>query len=271
MLCTWTWPTWHFQNWRARLDEDVADDIIMESQFVALALAAGINDATTFPEYHVFVSNQTGNTALLAVGSLGLSQTVDLPNIGFSLGMFILGGLIFGQIGDRLGRRKKAWLLTTNVVQTVTMFAGAALRKWLPGNSKGPPAWGVISLLALASGGQVAMARTVNLPRIPTAMVTSAYIDFLVDPDLLQRHNRGRNRRLFFVTSLLVGSFVGAVGYRYVAPSFSLLLAAICKALVCISFLFNSPVSTDSGPSTKRRRRHRPLKRTTPRSDLVDA
>ena len=91
------------------------------------------------------------------------------------------------------------------------------------------------------------MARTVNLPQIPTAMVTSAYIDFLVDPDILGRHNRGRNRRFFFVMSLLVGSFVGAVAYRYVAPSFALLLASICKAVVCVSFFFNPPVPTDTG------------------------
>ncbi len=50
--------------------QDVADDLSLEIQLMGLALAAGINDATTFPDYHVFASNQTGNTALLAVGAL---------------------------------------------------------------------------------------------------------------------------------------------------------------------------------------------------------
>ena len=72
------------------LRRDVADDIMIECQFLCLALAAGILDATTFPEYGVFVSNQTGNTALLAVGALSLSENVKLENVGFSLGLFMV-------------------------------------------------------------------------------------------------------------------------------------------------------------------------------------
>jgi uncharacterized membrane protein YoaK (UPF0700 family) len=228
------------RSFYASLCKDVADDIVIETQMMVLALAAGINDATTFSDYHVFVSNQTGNTALLAVGALGIGDgTVELSNIGFSLGLFVVGGLVFGQAGDFLGRRRKIWLITTNVLQTAVMFAAAALRHWLPDTREGGPAWAVISLLALSSGGQVAMARTINLPQIPTAMVTSAYVDFLVDPDILKLHNRPRNRRLFFVVSLLVGSFIGAVAYRYVEPSLSLFLAACCKTIVSVSFFFN--------------------------------
>lgn len=214
---------------------------MLECQLITLALAAGINDATTFPDYHIFVSNQTGNTALLAVGAFGISkETVDLPNVGFSLALFIVGGLLFGQIGDRLGRRRRAWLLTTNAVQTAITFVATAIYHWLPRTEGNKPyGWAVVSLLAFASGGQVAMARTLNMPQIPTAMVTSAYIDFLVDPELFHRGNRPRNRRFFFVLSLLVGCFIGASAYAYVGAALSLLLNGICKALVCLSFFFN--------------------------------
>lgn len=231
------------KSWKAWLFEDVADDIVIELQLIVLALAAGINDATTFPDYHVFVSNQTGNTALLAVGALSLTDAVDLPNTGFSLGLFIAGGLVFGQIGDRVGRRRRVWLLTTNAVSTAIMFGGTAIRQWRTDHT-GPDAWAVVSLLAFASGGQVAMARTINMPEVPTAMVTSAYIDFLTDPEILGRHNRSRNRRFIFVLSLLIGSFIGAIAYAYVAPSLSLLLASTCKTFVSISFVFNHPVPT---------------------------
>ena len=228
--------------------ENIADDIVLESQLIVLALAAGINDATTFPDYHIFVSNQTGNTALLAVGALGISkETVDLPNVAFSLGLFIVGGLLFGQIGDRIGRRRRAWLLASNAAQTAITFVATALYHWLPNTDDAQPnAWAVISLLAFASGGQVAMARTVNMPQIPTAMVTSAYIDFLVDPDLFHRGNRPRNRRFFFVVSLVIGSFIGASAYAYVGAALSLLLNGICKAFVCLSFLFNKSLELEA-------------------------
>ncbi len=129
----------------------------------------------------------------------------------------------------------------TNIFQTLLVFTAAALRNWVAKSDTKPLAWSVISLLAFASGGQVAMARTINVPEITTAMVTSAYIDLFVDPRIFQRHNRPRNRRFFFVCSLLAGSFIGASGYRYVGAAFSLLLSAICKATICITLLFNHP------------------------------
>ncbi len=82
---------------KAFLNEEVSDEILLEIELMGLALAAGINDATTFSDYHVFASNQTGNTALLAVGALGLGgEVLDLRNVGFSLGMFFIGGYSFG-------------------------------------------------------------------------------------------------------------------------------------------------------------------------------
>ena len=225
------------------LRRDIAEDLLLEIELMGLALAAGINDATTFPDYHVFASNQTGNTALLAVWALGIGGELcfDLRNVGFSLGFFILGGWVFGQLGNRCGRKRRAWLLATNMIQTICVFTAAAMRKWVARSNTKPPAWSVIALLAFASGGQVAMARTVNVPEITTAMTTSAYIDLLVDPELFKFHNRSRDRRLFFVCFLLLGSFIGASSYRYIGPAFGLLLSAVCKAAVCIALLFNRP------------------------------
>lgn len=127
--------------------------LLLELELMALTLAAGMNDATTYPDYRVFTSNQTGNTALLAVGALGIgSGTADLRDVGFSLGMFVLGGYIFGQMGGHFGRKRRGWLLGSNVVQTVLVYVAAAVRKWV-GGGRGA-GWGVVSLLALASGGR---------------------------------------------------------------------------------------------------------------------
>jgi uncharacterized membrane protein YoaK (UPF0700 family) len=97
---------------------------------------------------------------------------------------------------------------------------------------------GTIALLAFASGAQVALARSIHLPEITTAMVTSAYIDLLIDSKILKKNNRSRNRRFFFVFCLVLGSFIGAVAYRYMSPAFALYLSGTVKAfgLHCCAF-----------------------------------
>ncbi|MCJ1478610.1 hypothetical protein MMC13_007291 [Lambiella insularis] len=219
---------------------NVTCDLFLEIELMTIAFATGIMDAVTFPDYHVFASNQTGNTALLAVGALGIGQgIVDLRHVGLSLGAFVAGGLICCQLGNSIGCMSRVWLLTTNVFQTALVFAAAALRTYTDDVNDEPLNMSIIMLLAFASGAQVASARSVHIPEITTAMVTSAYIDFLIDPDIFKIQNRSRNRRLFFVGSLVLGSFVGAIAYKFVSPALALYLSAAGKALVCVALLFN--------------------------------
>jgi len=44
------------------LNETIGDDIYLEIELLFLAFGIGIQDATTFPDYLCFASNQTGNT-----------------------------------------------------------------------------------------------------------------------------------------------------------------------------------------------------------------
>lgn len=224
------------------LKQKLAPNSLLEIELMLLALAAGINDATTFPDYGVFASNQTGNTALLAVGALHLrlaSGEIDLRDVGISLGTFILGAIILGQLGHKIGQTRRSWLLFSNGVQTSLVFVAAALRKWIPTDIDNTARYAVIALLAFASGGQVAMARTVDVPEVTTAMVTSAYVDFVVDPLILAKHNRPRNRRGFFVLALLIGSFIGATVYREVEPAAALALAGLIKLSVFLLLFCN--------------------------------
>lgn len=229
------------------LKQNLAPNSLLEAELMLLALAAGINDATTFPDYGVFASNQTGNTALLAVGALHLrlaNGKIDLRDVGTSLGTFIIGAIILGQLGYRMGRTRRSWLLFSNGLQTCLVLIAAALRKWVPTDIDDTPRYAVITLLAFASGGQVAMARTVDIPEITTAMVTSAYVDFVVDPLVLARSNRPRDRRGCFVLALLIGSFIGAALYREVEPAAALLLAGLIKLGVFFLLFCNQQANT---------------------------
>lgn len=130
---------------------------------------------------HAFASNQTGNSVLLAVGVAGIldSSIFSLPNIGVSLSAFVLGGFVLGQLGNYFGPRRRWWLVLTNALQTAMVFAAVGMQYRFGINIPGERRLGidlaVIALLAFSSGGQVAMARALQMTEITTAMATAAY------------------------------------------------------------------------------------------------
>ncbi|KAL4890836.1 hypothetical protein BDV59DRAFT_183753 [Aspergillus ambiguus] len=156
-----------------------------------------------------------------------------------SLGMFIAGGLIMGQLGNIFGGRRRIWLLLSSFIQTALVFAGLIIQCTVPVRQDGPAALGVIACLAFSSGGQVAMGRGLKITEITTAMATAAYVDVVVDTGLLLRNNRTRNRRVLFVVTIAVGCFVGAFAEREISSTFALLWCAVGKTVVTLSFLFN--------------------------------
>ena len=181
-----------------------------------LAFATRIIDVVTFPDYHVFVSNQKGNTTLLAVGALGFAGgLISLPHVGTSLGLFAAGGLISGQLGNVFGRKQRPRLFVPSLCQTVLVLTAAGLRQRASCKPSMALDLDIIALPAFASGAQVAVARSTEVPDFTTAMVTSAYIDFLVDRNMFQLHNRARNRRAILVACLILESFIGAIAYSY--------------------------------------------------------
>lgn len=227
----------------------------LEYELLALALATGIIDAVSFPKFHCFVSNQTGNTVLFAVTAFALFGTrqettfqVPAPHLATSLGFFIVGVFAAGQISNRLETKSSRWwLLTTNILQTVFVLLASLLSLLFPtGHYDGTaintaPILCSIGLLALSSGSQVAMSRQLGMPEIPTTQATAAYVDLFVDPQFFVpiRENRSRNRRVAFITTLCIGSFIGAPAYHYVNTALAIFLAAIIKIFVTIMFFFN--------------------------------
>ncbi|TKA63072.1 hypothetical protein B0A49_08139 [Cryomyces minteri] len=202
------------RNLSSFLTRNVCEDALLESELLLLAFATGIQDGTTYPDFLCFASNQTGNSVLLAVGLTRLGGVpINLSNVGVSLSLFIAGGWIMGQLGNAFGCRRRLWLLVSSLLQTAMVFAAAGIIYRLGVAETGPVALGVIALLAFSSGDQVAMARSLKIMEITTAMATAAYIDLLIDPELFKARNRPRNRRVLFLISLVAGSFAGAFAY----------------------------------------------------------
>jgi uncharacterized membrane protein YoaK (UPF0700 family) len=233
---------------REYFSASIPEDVLLEAEMLALTFATGIEDAVTFPDYHCFVSNQTGNTVLLAIAA---SQSitppiVSLPQIATSLSMFILGGCIMGQIGNFIGCRRRGWLIFSSIIQTALVFAAS----WLQGRRVSSPQieakdLGVLALLAISAGGQVAMARSLRMTEITTANATSAYVDTFIDVNLYKFQNRSRNRRFLFLLSLCGGSFTGAFAYPKLGSPMTLLISAVGKVLVTLALFFNREIVND--------------------------
>jgi uncharacterized membrane protein YoaK (UPF0700 family) len=83
----------------------------------------------------------------------------------------------------------------------------------------GAHSWVVLFLFAAMSGAQVAMARQSSCQELPTAPMTSTFVDFVADHYLFAAWGdpkaTPRNRRIMYVIAMIGGSFIGAVLHKY--------------------------------------------------------
>ncbi|CAF1424749.1 unnamed protein product [Adineta ricciae] len=90
------------------------------------------------------------------------------------------------------------------------------------------------------------IAKNVEVPEITTAVLTSTYIELLIDPKLFQWKNKARNRRLAYIIVFIVGIISGSYMHAKLGTANTLTLAACVKAIVTISFFFNSKAHAKS-------------------------
>lgn len=222
----------------------------VELQLFILALGTGIQDAVVYPQFGCFVSNQTGNTVVFAVGALShqgphpAASTVSLPAIATSLGLFIAGVFSTGQFANSLSAvRRRWWLISTSMFQCALIAIAAALLYQLPDASHASNGLGLLTivLLAFSSGAQVGMVRALKITDITTAMATAAWIDILIDPKWFAppSENRGRNRRVGFLLCLVIGSFIGAAAHAELGPGFAVILSLITRLFATAVCLFS--------------------------------
>lgn len=244
----------------ARFQQDInSTSRLLELELLLLALAIGIQDAISFPDFHCFASNQTGNTVLFAVGALINTSSsssrgngeepvlVTVSTIGVSLGFFVMGVLLTGQAANHFHiAQKRGWWFITNMLQSIIVYIAAAVQ-WRYDAHVGPDTTlgrVVVGLLAFSAGSQVAVVRGLRITDITTAMATTAYVDLFIDPKIFAKisANRGRNRRVTFLAMMIVGSFVGAGTYLWVGAGLAVLFSGVIKSLVAVMMLFNEGV-----------------------------
>jgi uncharacterized membrane protein YoaK (UPF0700 family) len=209
----------------------------IDFQLVALGFATGIADVMSYKDFSVFTLNQTGNTVVFALLITGVPLT-HFSSICASLFGFLVAGFISGQLSHRIGDHRRWWLILNSFFQTALIFIVVALLSTHVILTTGNNAYILVLLLAISYGCQVAMARLQSCPEIPTAMVTSPFIDLLIDSKLFKRHNSSRNRRLFYLIFFIAGVIVGSFSYTRINSQFILVIAGTVKSLVALSFFF---------------------------------
>lgn len=216
--------------------------LLAEAELILLTIFTGMQDAVSFPDYHCFASNQTGNTVFLMLALVlpELNGKMFITaNIGAALGFFLAGGWLTGQLSHIIGPRCRLWLVACNFLQSGMVFAAGAIQYVYGIDLEGSRAIAVIGLLAFASGSQVVQSRSLAMTEISTAMATAAWVDLLIDPKLFALCNRPRTRRVVFLFALVVGALLGAAIYRTVGSSVAILVSAGGKLLVAVMYLFN--------------------------------
>ncbi|KAH7006420.1 DUF1275 domain protein [Fusarium venenatum] len=225
---------------RHYLSASLKVDFLLEVQLLLLTFSTGIQDAVSYPDFKCFASNQTGNSVVLAVGLAGHDDSVfNLSNVGLSLGMFLAGAIMTGQLANFAGPRGRMWLIVSHFLQTLLTFVAAIIHPKYSQSGNSPSSMGSLSLLAFASGAQVASMRPFRIQEITTAMATAAWVDLVIDPSLLKIRNRSRDRRVGFLISLVLGSFAGAFMRTGVGSSNALYVAGAGKTLVMLLLFLN--------------------------------
>ncbi|KAI1078315.1 hypothetical protein F5B20DRAFT_582541 [Whalleya microplaca] len=227
--------------WRY-VQQPVAASTFIELELIILTFCIGIQDAISFPDFHCFASNQTGNTVFLMLAIILPELNGEMfftANIGAALGFFLVGNWVTGQIGHIVGPRRRCWLIVCNCIQTCLVFAAGAIQYRHGTAIQDTGAVLVVSLLAFASGSQVVAPRTFALTEITTAMATAAWVDLMIDPKLFKLDNKARTRRVLFLFTLVMGSLAGAGIYKTAGSAVAIFVSAGGKLLVTGMFFFN--------------------------------
>lgn len=240
-------------SWRKGLRKDISHDHT-DIPIIICCLASGLCDSSAFNSWNTFVSMQTGNTIILALGAS--NQPVSEPYSWLkslcAIFFFLVGCWFFAQ-SRHIHPLRRLTLFASFLFQSILIFVSAALvqRSVVPspvGTNELDPAnvrfieLLPIGLLAFQSGGQVVTSRLLGLNEVPTTVLTSLYCDLVSDPHLLAKDNVKRNRRIASVVTLLVGGIIGGWLCRSsVGMAAALWLAGAVKVALAVAWLTWKP------------------------------
>jgi len=202
---------------------------------VGMTLVTGMVDAFSYLVLgHVFVANMTGNVVLLGfalVGAPGFSITASLASIG----SFVIGAVIGGQLGSRIGAHRARLLSGAAIVQAAFLAVAVVLAVLSDTPVSGGWRYGLIVSLAVAMGIQNATTRKLAVADLTTTVLTMTITGVAADSTILGGKGSRAGRRLTAVSAMLLGAVIGAalvIHARIVLPLVVALVVIVGVAAV---------------------------------------
>jgi len=198
----------------------------------------------TVPTVKTFVANNTGNWILLSLGTVGLQH--EYPALVFPVRCIVAlagswtGSFLTGQIGHRIGMRKRWWLLAEFIFESLIVYMSAILLYTHAVRLDQNTNYVILFFLSWVFGSQGVATKALGVPGLAMpAVVTGAMNDLLGDPDLFAplTKNKIRNRRATFVLVFFFGGITGGLVLKHVDAALVLVLTASMKLLGGICFL----------------------------------
>lgn len=224
-------------------DEEVrkpGDDPVLHAALLALTAVTGIVDAVSFLAMgHIFTANMTGNVVFLGFALAGVPSLSVTRSLG-SLGAFLLGAILGGQLANRMGGVSRSRWLGTAFLSEAGLLLAAALLSLGHGNILGDASsalYTLILLTALAMGIRNATVRKLAVPDLTTTVLTLTVTGLAADSSLAGGSNPRWATRVTATISLFVGAVVGALLLRWsiAIPLFaSGVISCICGATMLL-------------------------------------
>jgi uncharacterized membrane protein YoaK (UPF0700 family) len=218
-----------------------------------LTAVTGVVDAVSYLKLgHVFVANMTGNVVFLGFAAAGASD-VSIPASLASVGAFLLGSLIGGRLGNRLGAHRARLLTAMAALQTAVVGAALTFVAIAGDSALARPAAAlvVVALLAVAMGLQNAVARRIAIPDLTTTVLTMTLSGLAADSHLAGSAGVHPGRRIASIAAMLAGAVCGALLVLRVgvvaAVAFALLLIVVALAVIARSFSSSEPWTRSGG------------------------
>jgi uncharacterized membrane protein YoaK (UPF0700 family) len=188
---------------------------------VALTVVTGLVDAFSYLRLaHVFVANMTGNVIFLGFGLAGVGDVAIVSSL-LAILAFTLGAAVGGRWAMRRSPHRGHLLAAAATTQAGLVLVAAVVAQTTGVRGS---VWRLtlICLLAVAMGGQNAVARRLAVPNLTTTVLTLTVTGLVADAMSWSE----RLRRLVPVAAMLGGALAGGALIRWVTPAGPLWLAA---------------------------------------------
>ena len=166
-----------------------------------------------------------------------------------SLCSFVIGSMFGGQLGDRVGPKKRWWLIGSSLGQAGCLFV-AFLALLISGDATVAPDRGdipinnalgfvAVGFMSGSMGLQAIVGKRLNTAYGTTVVLTTIWTELVADPGLFKpKLVPSRDHRAASIFALLIGGFASRAITNTIGGAASLGIGALLKVMIAFTFYF---------------------------------